>query len=372
VEDEMNRFVSLAIAAGLLGGCDPVLCPKGTARQIDGSCRELVDGGAADASISPIDAAEQSDAALDGSSKVDDAAPDGSALDDGSTPTSDAGADSAAPDGGPPQPAIEAFMGTTSVTADWSCVGTPRPSATADAYITPRFVELAGASMSRFVPLPEGTTVDFFKNDVVTDTCASPGCVTGTVQPNTTGSVPVTIPGDAWYAYRVNANATGMVVATVGYARSPASPLQPFVGTSTPGLVGALLGHPSRTPGTALFYGSVMDCAGSSLKNVEIHVFRGATELAAPMWIGYLNGLAANTEPRTGDGGSFAGAEVPAGENIRFEARGRLTATGDAVVIACQEAVAAADTALALGMGPLQSGFPAGSACASLPTNWAP
>ena len=256
----------------------------------------------------------------------------------------------------------------TGSTLDVSCIGTAtRPAggaATMGTLTVTEFLPPSGATPS--------TMVDIFSTNVITDTCAAPGCVTVTT--DAMGQAMATVPAGAWTAFHIHPSAATAEV--LAYSFPWTSTAGGMVGTnsfssSTVTLVSTLLQRTLQATTAGAISGQVNDCMGHHLANAEARVFHGTTQIvngpacnhASPR----ITGLESTTLTRdglTGQSGTFVGANVPLGDDYHVEIWGVTTAGGAPRLIGCEEGRVVAGGITVLSIGPLRSDYVAGSACA--------
>lgn len=279
-------------------------------------------------------------------------------VDTGSCHATDAGAVA-------PPPAL---MVPAAATLDMSCLGTAtRPvggAATSAQIAVTEYLSMAAVG---------ATTVEVFQDAVITGTCTAPGCVSGMT--DAAGHVTVSRAAGGWvglhllpstdtaevYAYNQAWPTTaGADFATNGFSSSSVS------------LVSSLLGRTLQTATAGAISGQANDCMGNHLTGAEARVFHGADQIVtgpscdrtSPRITG-LEGTSPTRLGFTGSGGTFVGANVPAGDGYHVELWGVTTTGGTEELIACEEGQVVAGGITVLVMGPLRSDYPAGSACAT-------
>ncbi|MDQ3032217.1 MAG: hypothetical protein M3Y87_07365 [Myxococcota bacterium] len=258
---------------------------------------------------------------------------------------------------------------------DFSCVGSAMaPVGGADAAFMAHVYDFQGGASTNVANIG----VQIFPSNTVSADC------TGACQDlmtDATGNIAgVTAPQGGWFAYRVEAGATGggtSPVLTVGYNRVAPGPGGmidlPSVSSMTIGFIPSLYRR-MRLPGTAIVSGSVVDCAGDEVQNAVLRVYRGDSEVlpgpnATDFFIGYFNGsgLPSATRQYTNTDGIYAAANVAASaEPIRVEVWARTEEGADLRAIACEEIEVFADAVTIISVGPLRNDYAAGTGCAAL------
>lgn len=272
-------------------------------------------------------------------------------------------------DAGPPIPVA---------VGDFSCVGTRTAPAGGDtAAFNAHVYDFQGGASTNVANIG----VQIFPDNQITADC------TGTCQDLTTDAsgelTGVMAPAGGWFAYRVEAGATGggsSPVLTVGYNRiAPAAGGMinlPSVSSMTIGFIPSLYRR-MRLPGTAIVSGSVVDCSadgGTEVENAVLRLFRGDAEIipgpsSTDFFIGYFNGsgLPSATRQYTNTDGIYAAANVEASaEPVRAEIWARTEEGADMRPIACEEIEVFADAVTIISVGPLRNDYEPGSGCADL------
>lgn len=283
---------------------------------------------------------------------------DGGTETDGGGPGDDAGA--------PPRPALTVVAPNT---LDLSCVGTAtQPAGTGDVsaqIVLTEYVSRAAVGT---------TNLEIYTDDAITGTCAgNANCVMGMT--DAAGHATVMAPGGGWIGLHIPAGQSGSAEVLAYNQTWPTTagadfPTYAFSTTSI-NLVASLLGRQLQTATAGAISGQVNDCMGHNVQNAHPRVFHGTEEITtgtgntSPR----ITGLE-NTSPTrgpfflTGSGGTFVGANVPAGDDYHVEIWGTTTAGGTEELIGCEEGRVVAGAITVLVIGPLRSDYPAGSACA--------
>ena len=256
---------------------------------------------------------------------------------------------------------------------DFSCLGTrTAPAAGAEIAVTAAFTEAVSGST-----LPNGTSVDIFRSNIISETCAAPDCTTVTA--NAMGEVMAMLPASAWFAYRVagsTATTSSAPVTTIGYNRgAPAaagSAGQSYISRQTIGLIPGLFGR-MRVPGTTIVSGAIYDCADQPIAGAIARVFRDGTEIlsgtgAMDPFAGYFAGATPSMRARNTDAmaGRFAFANIDVTPDpVRVELWAVRTEGAAPERIACEEVQPAADAVVIITELPLRADYAAGSGCGS-------
>lgn len=274
-----------------------------------------------------------------------------------------------ATDSGPAvQPALEAYDGSTPATLDLSCLGT-------------RTVPMGGADNMATVTLTEylthspisGATLEVWTNDAPMGACAAPNCVSGMT--DMMGHVALSAPAGGRIAYHITGMGTAEVLAynfTWPAAGTSTTSTAGFA-SSTISTISTLLGRTFNAAAAGAASGQVVDCMGHTVKNAEVRVFNGTTQIMngpasdrmSPIVVG-LEGTSPTTRQGgySGSGGTFVGANVPPGDSYHVEIWGVRTAGSAAELIGCEEGRVVAGGITVLTVAPLRSDYAAGSACA--------
>ncbi len=221
----------------------------------------------------------------------------------------------------------------------------------------------------------DDTEVWLFSNNEIGDSCDAPSCQSFTT--DGTGNAEVTLPADAWYAYRVLPK-TGLSRMTTVFSvfqynePAPAAAGGAVTGNSVSGstidLIPALLGI-SRSEGLAIVAGRIEDCSGNFVQNAILRMYDPdgalvATTAAGPFFH-YFNGdandnLPAQDETRSNADGLYVIVEVPVESDrpYRVEAWGNLD--GEFRLLGCEAARIFPDAVTILNMTPVRGDAPAG------------
>lgn len=265
--------------------------------------------------------------------------------------------------------------------ADFSCRGTQTaPTPGADTTATFRL-----SVFGQDGQIAPGTRVQFFRENVISETCAAPGCTEFTTGSDGTYG-PVTTHGGGWYAYRVFER-TGGTRATTFTDSVQYNELAPTaaggtlegnaVAFSTIDLIPLSLGL-ERAPGTTILAGRVQDCTGEDVGGAFVRAFRSdGTEIAEASEVDalgphyrYFRRIGAdsnpsNEQPYTNYEGLYAAMNIPVGADlIRVEAWGRRTGDDAPVLLGCEGVLTLADGVTILNIQPLRSDYDASHPCA--------
>lgn len=270
-------------------------------------------------------------------------------------------------DGGPPMttlPPPMAIMGGGA--PNLACMGTrtaPAPGAAATinahTYFFPNTME----------DVPTATIHVFPGNTIAADCTGD--CITA--MSDASGAATFMLPQDSWFAYRVLASTGGagnQPVLTLGYNRAAATGTVqlPVVGTTILGLLPSLFVR-QRVMGTAAMSGSITDCDGAPIQNVQVRIYRDGTALVPTprtermgFFVGYLMGTTPAGDHTTADG-TFVSANIMPGAG-RVEVYGRMAETDTELMrIGCEEGDMAADGVTILTVGPTRADYASGSGC---------
>ena len=285
----------------------------------------------------------------------------GGGNDAGTTPDGGGGNDA----GAPPRPALTVASPNT---LDMSCAGTAtRPAGGAD--VSAQIVVTEFISPN---PATASTDIEIYTDDVVTGTCTG-SCVAATT--DASGHATVMAPAGGWVGLHIPAGQTASAEVLAYNQVWPATAGADFPTYSfsmqTVNLVATLLGRTLQSDTAGAISGQVSDCMGHNIQNAHPRVFHGTEEIVtgtgntSPRITG-LEGTSPTRAPYylTGMGGTFVGANVPAGDDYHVEIWGTTTAGGDEELIGCEEGRVVAGAITVLVIGPLRSDYEAGSACA--------
>jgi len=286
--------------------------------------------------------------------------------DGGTTPMEDSPA--ATPDAGP----MFLAAGETTQTLDLGCRGTAtRPAAGAATMGTLNVTEFLSQSMGTPQPI-SSTMIDIFTDNVITDTCAAPGCITVTT--DAMGHATAMAPAGAWMAFHIHTSSA--TAETLAYSFPWTATAGGNVNTAgfasgTITLVSSLLGRTFQTATAGAISGQVNDCMDQHVLNAEARVFMGTTQIVTGMGntSARITGLSSSNAPTraglTGTGGIFVGANVPPGNDYHVEIWGTPPGGAAAELIGCEEGRVVTGGITVLTIGPLRGDYVAGSACAT-------
>lgn len=199
-----------------------------------------------------------------------------------------------------------------------------------------------------------------------------------TVTTNASGVATATLPGGGWFGYRLPATGSGAtsVQRTLGYFYTFPESAGGQVSVTAISTQAATIvaGSLDRTLDAdwAAVSGSVRDCSGGLVENVQIRMFRGDTEYVTGDSDGTPNitGLTDSAIPSptsgglTGTSGRFAGF-VPAGTDpVRIEAWGSTADGSEAELLGCEEVLVEGAAITVAVVPPLRSDYPEGHGCA--------
>ncbi len=268
--------------------------------------------------------------------------------------------------GPPPQAALTVAAPNT---LDIACAGSAtRPAGGADVsaqIVLTEYVSRAAVGM---------TPVEIYTDDLVTGTCAgNANCVSGMT--DAAGHLTLSAPGGGWVGLHIPSGQTGSAEVLAYNQTWPSTAGDDFptyaFAMSSINLVATLLGRQLQ-PGNGAISGQVADCMGHNVANAHPRVYHGTDEIVtgtgntSPRITG-LEGTSPTRAPYflTGSGGTFVGANVPAGDDYHVEIWGTTTAGGQEELIGCEEGRVVDGAITVLVIGPLRSDYAAGSACAT-------
>jgi hypothetical protein len=195
------------------------------------------------------------------------------------------------------------------------------------------------------------------------------------------GVASVSMGAGSWFGYRLGAGGTGSNTWVPSLAYFYTFP-NAADGTETVTAIGSVAANlvanglnRELTPDSSAVSGSVTDCDGASVANVNIRMFRGTTEIcpggcpADDTSMPRITGLSDSTIPaRSPDGltryaGRFAGLIPAAGGAVRIEAYGSLTEGEAPVLLGCEEVLVEGNTVTIAVIPPLRNDYPAGHGC---------
>jgi hypothetical protein len=218
------------------------------------------------------------------------------------------------------------------------------------------------------------TVIDIWTNDMVgTGACSTPNCVTVTT--DASGHATAMAPLGGWVAYHLHPSSSTAEVLAYNMPWAPTGGNVTTAGfaSSTISTVSALLSRTFSMTTAGAVSGQVTDCMGHDVQNAEARVYMGTTRImsgpncdrSSPRITG-LEGTMPTTRNMglTGSGGTFVGANVPAGDSYRVEIWGMQPGGTAAQLIGCEEGRVVAGGITVLAIGPLRSDYATGSACA--------
>jgi hypothetical protein len=259
----------------------------------------------------------------------------------------------------------------------------PLPAMLACANTATSIMPMGGAPVSGVLnvaalglsPTPVASTaIQVYTGAGVATGCAAPGCQTVTT--DATGNAMISLPSGGWFAYRVPSNAASVpglgFFYTWGTAAGSTTAVTAISGAAADIVAGQL--NRELNSSTAAVSGSVRDCAGANMANLQIRMFRGDTEIIsgarAETMTPRISGVGDTAIPMptpnglTSFAGRFAGVLPSAGGDIRIEAWGVPAAGGTQELVACEVvSVEPASVTVAV-LGPYRSDYAAGSPCA--------
>lgn len=217
------------------------------------------------------------------------------------------------------------------------------------------------------------TAIQVYTGAGVAPTCAAPGCQSVTT--DATGNATISLPSGGWFAYRVPTNAASVPGLGFFYtwgATAGSTTTVTAISSAAATIVAGQLNRELNAT-TAAVSGSVRDCAGESIANLQIRMFRGATEIIsgtrAETMTPRITGVGDTAIPMpttnglTAFEGRFAGI-VPAGEDVRIEAWGVTTAGGSPELISCEVVSVEPSSVTVAVLGPYRNDYGDGSPCA--------
>ncbi len=263
-------------------------------------------------------------------------------------------------------PVAQGIVTSASGPVDLSCVGhATLPAPAADATGTLHFYEYLSMS-----PIT-GNAVDVFTANAIADQCVAPACTTYTTDAH--GDVALTLPGGAWFAFRlhVSGQTADVLAFDQPWVTAPGSIPVPGFAPGTITVVGMLLNRTFQADRLGSMSGRSVDCIGQPLANVRPRVFVGDTEVVTgpigDTTSARISGLEGSMPTRTGltgASGNFVGANVPPGDDVHVETWATLAEGGEPQLIGCTEArVVTGGITLSI-IGGLRGDYPAGSRCA--------
>lgn len=255
------------------------------------------------------------------------------------------------------------------VPAVTTCIGTrtmPMGGAPVAGTITVNALGLTPATVNN-------TALQVFSGAGVSATCAAPGCETVTT--SATGVANISLPAGGWFAYRVPASGNSVPGLGFFYEWGTAAGSNTSV-TAISSAVAPLVAdqfNRQLNSTTAAVSGSIEDCSGATLANLQIRMFRGDTEiisgaagdLTTPRFSGVGDGAlpTPNRDGGTSYLGRFAGILPAAGGDVRIEAWGTLAEGGSPELLACEIVSVEPSSVTVAVLGPYRSDYGAGHGC---------
>lgn len=268
-----------------------------------------------------------------------------------------------------------AVVGTASMNmpADTACLGSnTAPTAGAEVGGTITFQALA------LTPFPVAMgNAEVYPGASIRATCDG-DCVEGTT--DAMGRLMAELPGGGWFGYRLAAAGTGSTasVPVIGqfYTWGSEAGGNVTVTAISSSVADIIAGQLNRelSPTTSAVSGSIRDCDGEEVANIQIRFFRGDTEIVSgaaddvtsPRIVGLGDGAipSPNRNGLTGYQGRFAGIVPSAGGAVRIEAYGVIEDGSSPVLVGCEEVLVEPGTVTVAVMPALRGDYAAGSTCA--------
>lgn len=359
------RIALAVLASTLATACpaDPPSVDAGRDAALPGPSDAGVDA-TSDAPIS-IDATPDVRSSLDAPESLDSFsldAPDGVNISDTSHDARGAEEDA---------PTSDAFLVTGTAAAPMpgmlACVGSQRmPSAGAP------LSGVLAVSATGLTTEPVSASIQVHQGAAFGATCTAPLC--STVTTDALGQATLVLPSGSWFAYRVpptTANVLGLGFFSRWSTSASGTTTIFTLSPTASAIVTSGLNRELDATKSGIT-GSVSDCSGSTLANVRIRMFRGATEIisGAPADIATprISGVGDTAIPRptvtgrTSFMGRFA-AVIPTGGDVRIEAWGTRMGASVEELISCEVVSVEPNGFTLAALGPYRNDYAVGHGC---------